>query len=124
MIRIARCDRDRMIKLLAACIVLIVLAIAAGAYLHFSPVIPIFVIVTPAVSSGRRAGWIGGSATAFTCDVTISSSSAAIPTTLQIAKVPTRNTASRIKLSGRSQVPISGRGATTMYCSHVIIKLA
>jgi hypothetical protein len=56
MIRIARCDRDRMIKLLAACIVLIVLAIAAGAYLHFSPVIPIFVIVSAGFCLWARTG--------------------------------------------------------------------
>ena len=45
-----------MIKLLAACVLLIVLAIVAGAYLHFSPAIPIFVIVSAGFCLWARTG--------------------------------------------------------------------
>ncbi|HUD89861.1 MAG TPA: hypothetical protein VMR17_25675 [Xanthobacteraceae bacterium] len=45
-----------MIRLLAACVLLIVLAIVAGTYLHFSPAIPIFVIVSVGFCLWARTG--------------------------------------------------------------------
>jgi hypothetical protein len=45
-----------MIKLVTACVLLIVLAIVAGSSLHFSPAIPIFIIVSVGFCLWARSG--------------------------------------------------------------------